>query len=56
MKPNNYIIVSIIIVVFIIVIVIRLINITPTGILEKSSWGEFEAGNSSGMVYIYSSR
>ena len=32
-----------------------LINITVTGILEKSSGGEFQAKNSSDMVYPYSS-
>ena len=33
-----------------------LINITFTAILEKSSGGEFQARNSSRMVYPYSSR
>ena len=45
----------IIIIAFIIIIIIMLINITVTVILEKSSVGEFQARNSSGMVYPYAS-
>ena len=45
-KPSNYIITNIVTIVF--------INITVLGVLEKSSWGEFQARNSSGMVYPYS--
>ena len=41
--------------IIIIIIIITLINITVTGILEKSSGGEFQAKNSSDMVYPYSS-
>ena len=47
-NPSNYTITIIITVMF--------INITVTGVLEKSSGGEFQARNSSGMVYPYSSR
>ena len=32
---------------------IMFINITDTGILEKSNRGEFQARNSSNMVYPY---
>ena len=39
----------------IIITIVILINITGTVILEKSSGGEFQARNSSGMVYPYSS-
>ena len=46
----------IIIITIIINIVVMLINITFTAILEKSSGGEFQARNSSGRVYPYSSR
>ena len=46
-KPSNYIITT--------VIAIMFINITVMGILEKSSGGEFQARNSSDMVYPYSS-
>ena len=38
-----------------IIIIVILININVTVILEKSSGGEFQARNSSGMVYPYSS-
>ena len=63
-KPNNYSITIIITIVFtiivtiiiIIIIIVMLINITVTVILEKSSGGEFQARNSNGMVYPYSSR
>ena len=42
---------------FIIIIIIIVVNITITIILVgKSSRGEFQARNSSGMVYLYSSR
>ena len=37
-------------------IIVMLINITFTAILEKSGGGEFQARNSSRMVYLYSSR
>ena len=40
----------------IIIAIVVLINITGTVILEKSSGEEFQARNSSGMVYPYSSR
>ena len=46
-KSSNYIIT--------IIITIMFINITVMGVLEKSSGGEFQARNSSGMVYPYSS-
>ena len=46
-KPSNYIITVIITIIF--------ITITDAGILEKSSGGEFQARNSSVMVYPYSS-
>ena len=41
-----------------VIIIIIVISINSTGrvILEKSSGGEFQARNSSGMVYPYSSR
>ena len=42
-KPSDYIIT-------IIIIIIMLINITFIGILEKSSGGEFQAKNLSGMI------
>ena len=38
-----------------IIVTMMFINITVTGILEKSSWGELHTRNSSGMVYPYSS-
>ena len=44
-KPSNYIITNIVTIMF--------INITVLGVLEKSSWGELQARNSSGMVYPY---
>ena len=47
-NPSNYTVT--------IVITIMFINITVTGVLEKSSGGEFQARNSSGMAYPYSSR
>ena len=47
-KPSNYIIT--------IIITIMFINITVMGVLEKLSGREFQARNSSGMVYPYSSR
>ena len=47
-NPSNYTIT--------IIITIMFINITVKGVLEKSSGGEFQARNSSGMVYPYSSR
>ena len=47
-KPSNYIIT--------IIIAIMFINITVMGVLEKSSGAEFQARNSRGMVYPYSSR
>ena len=47
-KPSNYIIT--------IIITIMFINIAVMGVLEKSSGGKFQARNSSGMVYPYSSR
>ena len=47
-KPSNYIITTIITIMF--------INITVMSVLEKSSGGEFQARNSSGMVYPYSPR
>ena len=47
-KPSNYIIT--------IIITIMFINIAVMGVLEKSSGGEFQARNLSGMVYPYSSR
>ena len=47
-KPSNYIITTI--------VTIMSINITVLGVLQKSSWGEFQATNSSGMVYPYSQR
>ena len=43
-------------IIVIVIIIVILINITVTVILEKSSGGEFQAWNSSGMVYPYSSR
>ena len=46
-KPNIYIITVIIT----IIIIIMLINITITGILERSNGREFQIWNSSGMVY-----
>ena len=46
----------IIIITTIINIIVMLINITFTAILEKSSGGEFQARNSSGMIYPYWSR
>ena len=50
-------IITIIIVMLIIInIIVMLINITFTAILEKSGGGEFQARNSNGMVYPYSSR
>ena len=45
-KPNIYIIT-----VIITIIIIMLINITITGILERSNGREFQIWNSSGMVY-----
>ena len=45
-KPSNYIINTIITIMF--------INITITGILEKSSGGEFQARNSSDIVVTLS--
>ena len=39
----------------IIIITIMFIDITVMGVLEKSSGGDFQARNSSGMVYPYSS-
>ena len=57
-KPNKYIIriiliaVTVIVIIIItIIIIITLINITVTVILEKSSGGEFQAKDSSGMFY-----
>ena len=50
------IIIIIIVMLIIINIIVMLINITFTAILEKSGGGEFQARNSSGMVYPYSSR
>ena len=47
-NPSNYTIT--------IIITIMFINITVKGVLEKSSGGEFQARNSSDMVYPYSSR
>ena len=47
-NPSNYTVT--------IIITIMFINITVTGVLEKSSGGEFQARNSSGMAYPYSSR
>ena len=46
-KPSNYIIT--------IIITIMFINITAMDVLKKSSGGEFQAKNSSSMVYPYSS-
>ena len=46
-KLSNYIIT--------IIITITFINITVTGILEKSSGGEFQARNLSAMVYPHAS-
>ena len=40
----------------IIITIVILINVTGTVIVEKSSGGEFQVKNSSGMVYPYSSR
>ena len=40
----------------IVIIIVILINVTVTVILEKSSGKEFQARNSNGMVYPYSSR
>ena len=37
----------------IIIIIVILINIPVTGVLEKSSGGEFQTRNSSGMVYLF---
>ena len=48
LRPSNYIIT--------IIITIMLINTTVTDIFEKSSWGEFKAKNSSGIVYPNSLR
>ena len=48
LRPSNYIIA--------IIITIMLINTTVTDIFEKSSWGEFKAKNSNGIVYPYSLR
>ena len=42
--------------IIIIVFIVMLINIFVTVIFEKSSGGEFQARNSSGMDYPYSSR
>ena len=50
------IIIIIIVMLIIINIIVMLINITFTAILEKSGGGEFQARNSNGMVYPYSSR
>ena len=50
------IIIIVIVMLIIINIIVMLINITFTAILEKSGGGEFQARNSSGMVYPYSSR
>ena len=44
------------VIITIIIIIVMLINIIVTDILEKSSGGEFQAKNSSEMVYPYSSR
>ena len=38
----------------IIITTIMLINITVTGISDKSSWGEFQVRNSRSIVYPYS--
>ena len=46
-KPSKYSIA-------IIIITFMLINITITGILEKSNGREFQGRNSNGMVYPYS--
>ena len=50
------IIIIIIVMLIIINIIVMLINITFTAILDKSGGGEFQARNSNGMVYPYSSR
>ena len=50
-KSNCHIITIISTIVIVVFINIMLINITVIGVLEKSSRGEFQAGNSSGMVY-----
>ena len=50
------IIIIVIAMLIIINIIVMLINITFTAILEKSGGGEFQARNSNGMVYPYSSR
>ena len=50
------IIIIVIVMLIIINIIVMLINITFTAILEKSGGGEFQARNSNGMVYPYSSR
>ena len=50
------IIINIIVMLIIINIIVMLINITFTAILEKSDGGEFQARNSNGMVYPFSSR
>ena len=42
--------------IIIIITIVILINISGRVVLEKSSGGEFQARNSSGMVYPYSSR
>ena len=47
-KPSNCIIT--------IIMTIMFINITVMSVLEKSSGGEFQARNSSGMVFPYLSR
>ena len=59
-KPNNNIITIIVIVftiiintIIIIIIIVMLINISVAVILEKSSGGEFQARNSSGMIHPY---
>ena len=49
------IIIIIVFIIIIIIIIIMLINITVTVFLEKPSAGEFQARNSSGMVYPYAS-
>ena len=58
-KSNNYIITIIIvftvtvIIIIIIIIIVMLTNINVTVIYEKSSGGEFQARNLSGMLYPY---
>ena len=49
-KPSNCITTIIII----IIITTMFIDITVKGALDKSSGGEFQARNSSGMIYTYS--